>query len=439
MKRYIIFLSLFPFLLTGCSETDEDNNTGRQDLVIKSRLSVLPATRSSYNETWDGREMVAVRSTQPTSDETVVLKYQVGADGIMKGVDEDNTFYWRSPNDPDKSVTAWYEAQTPDGFSATPPDGMTMTVPADQHKGLQGIDFLYAPAVNFSYIGERELPFYHQLAKVRIRVTSTLPIDGGASNATFGTDDDKLATTGTFTAPTGKGKCFGLWTLPANGEGASVITPLASTPDIGGFIAQYEAFVMPQPIKGKTLIKLNIGDKTYTYKEDSGVESYLPGCVYTYNLRVSNGGMLINTTLKDWAPDALDDLDKMNVIVTTQWNEFTGNYGTQLDPDGWTKTDKNYGTQLDPDDWTKTDKNYGTLLNADAWMQTDKSYGSVSKTVEWMQDLNKYGSLAEVIKWNENNAAEKGTTVKDNEWGSGGNASGSDVPVEPWAPIEDNP
>lgn len=402
MNKNLIYIGLSSLIIVSCSDNMSEAISG-EPLVLQSTFGGAPATRASLNNTWDGIEQVAVRTIQAGKSTSEVLCYKATADGTLQGVNDANTFYWRSPNDPSKSVVAWYEPWTEHGFSADSPDGKTIAISGDQKKGFQNYDFLYAPEVTFSYRGERKLPFYHQMAKVRIRISSGTPI-GKIESATIGTLSSPLATQATFTAPKGAGKLFGSW---SDLKDMATITPIATTPDIDGFKAQFEALIVPQTVAGKTLIRVVIDGKAYTYTEDSGVEAYLPGCVYTYNLKVGNGGLLINTTVHDWVPDELDNIDHMNVIVSTQWDAFTGDYGT--------------------------------LTNPEAWMQFTGDYGTVSTTANWIETLTKYGSLSEVISWGEETYHGTNTSADDQQWTELGTSSGTTITVSPWTESTETP
>lgn len=398
------WVSLASLLLASCSADSID--TERRDaeaLTFIARLGVHADTRATSSGTWEGNELIAVRSISGGSTEEATLQYKANAEGELTGIDESNTFYWRTPNDAAKAVTAWYEPQAAGGYSAVYPDGQTFSVPADQRAGLQQGDFLMAPTKTFPFVGDRMLPFYHQMAKVRIRISSGTPI-GKIESATIGTLSSPLATQATFTAPTGAGKRYGSW---SELKDMAAITPMAITPDVDGFKTQLEALIVPQTVAGKTLMRVVIDGKAYTYTEDSGVEKFLPGCVYTYNLKVGNSGLLINTTLQDWVPDELDNIDRMNIIVTTRWDAFTGDYGT--------------------------------LTNPEAWMQFTGDYGTVSTTTKWIETLTKYGSLSEVIGWDEETYHGTNTSTDDQQWTELGTSSGTTVAVSPWTESTDQP
>lgn len=275
--------------LSSCAQTDTDGTAdtslpaGKYPMTFTTAVNELSATRATTDNTWDGGESVTLQ----VGDETKL--YTISVSGSSSTLTSDKPFYWTSSNET-KSVCGWYYG---DELSRTLKESYTLQENQSGTNGKDGYqmsDFLYAPAQEFNFADNpKSLTFYHQTARVVINIVNA----EAATDATqiryvaFG-DDDNLALSGAYTAPTGEAN-VGTW----NTENAvrGTITPKDITSSGSKYLKTYTALVIPQNMQGKKFIAITLTDgETYYYTpkaaEDANFES---GMEYTYDVTVKYG------------------------------------------------------------------------------------------------------------------------------------------------------
>lgn len=409
MKK-LIYISLMIPLLTACSSSaDDGENATDFPKVIPLSASTINATITTTSratdeptETWQGTEKLAIRMTSTAADGTkydIVKAYTPSTTGVLTVSDAtEEPFFFRSPNEPDRTFTGWYLPMATNGYSSTTPDGTVIAVANDQSKGgVEANDFLYSPATTIAY--QWPLPasyglwFYHQFSLLSFEVVADDPDNHVIGSENVGTTDAPLITAATFSAPSGKTTSTGsreiFGSYSSEGATKGVVVPATTTkPDTKGYVGCYAAVIIPQTIKsGQTLFSVTIGDKTYKYTYNSQSDlSLLPGVRYTLHLKlVDDNQLLVLVDANKWDEKDREIGNDTKYITVTPWQggTKTGTTGTATD---WTgKIDT--GTKLDATSW-KTAGTTGTTVAIEKW-QLDQVSGvtaSNSSDAHWQKE-----------------------------------------------------
>lgn len=336
-KIHILIASLLP-LLAACSSESASNTAEDFPLPIPlaaKTVEVAAKTRADANTadpdntegkwTWAGTEKLAVYMESTGSDVFKgVRSYTPDNTGALTA--NGDAFVFRSPNDPARTCTAWYEPTATNGYTETAPDGQVISVATDQSTDYKGSDFLYAAPTTIAYkhpMPTYNLLFTHQMAWLTFIVGSDDAAKQTITAATVGTKDAKVITAATFSAPTGETTSTGATQLfgsySTTNDQTGVITPYTNTkPSTEGIIARYDAIVVPQTMdqtNGQTLFTVTIGDKTYKYTSKM---QFNPGLHYTFNLKIVFGTeLLVLVHANNWGPqDKEIGMESQDVKVT---------------------------------------------------------------------------------------------------------------------------
>jgi hypothetical protein len=262
-------LCLTVITLTACGSDGESNTLGTaRPLVVAANVN--GATRASIADTWDGRELVALK----IGSDTYQYRVTSSTDATLQSVVDGNMFYWQ-PVPSSYTVTAWSYGNSTD-YSATPPTTFALNV--NQNSGNKELLYVNNQAIYYSASRVPEVYFYHQLAKVVVNITYKTSTT--ISTITFGTDASKLPLTGNFTAPSEVGVNYGEWTF---GENTGTIIPKTETAN-----EKYSAILIPGDYSGKELFSITIADGTQFVYTVPGSLTLAPGNVYVYNIVVDD-------------------------------------------------------------------------------------------------------------------------------------------------------
>lgn len=285
-------------MLAACTPDEVTDDTrlpeGKYPFTLTAEMDGLAATtRATADGNWDGNEKVAVQVK--TGNEAPVKEYTVtNTTGELTSTDP---FYWQKA-DETKQVSAWYLGT---GYSGTLPTAWS--VQSDQNgsesgkSNYQRSDFLYAPQTGISYKGNKELPFYHQTAKVVINIRKAEPLT--QVDQIKAVSINNVTLNGNFSVPA-SGTNYGL-TANTSASKTTPITPrkLATANTGVSFesgktetaLASYEALVIPQTVTaGDKFIGITLTDgNTYYYKAVANYNKLEAGHVHTYNISVKGG------------------------------------------------------------------------------------------------------------------------------------------------------
>ena len=398
--------ALAVLLLASCADESTPASADKLPAEVCFTAALgAPLTRATTSGVWETGELVAVEIGSERKQYVVRT-----ADGTMSGNGEANTYYWMTPSDPPKEVTAWHLGQW-NGAEAAQVDMAcpgTFSVATDQTAGTAASDFVYAPLQTISFGGNSTLKFYHQLALLTIRLDLE---QGHISKLLIGTYADPVAVGGDFTAPSGGNQVFGAWDTTSGATGVVSACRLASSGK-EGYPLCYQCVMLPQDRQGKPFITvvLTSGER-YTWTDTENCTKWAPGVSYSYNFRLRNG-LIENVTDEEWLPEGAQGSIS---VVATMWDGTSLPYGVTASDDHW-------------DEYTET---FGFIVRDDWWLKTDLSRGIVDSTVEWLRNEQSFGISVFDTPWDDQ-AANGGITTDPEQWEQGSDQSGLDVTNHPW-------
>lgn len=291
-------------LLSSCSNDDSpDSQTAVQEKPVAplTGLTAMLAeadddvqTRATYGNSWTGGENVALSMKTPVGTTYTTKNYTVTAAGVLspKSNAAANTNYWVSYSGA-HSVKAWYFG---DGTYYSSPAKSWSVAASQTAATLQSNDFIYAPATSIKYSdATKALKFYHQLAKVTVRLEPTgdavnSPISGvklGSNNVTL---------TGTFAEPSSGN--YGSWTPGTTAASTIQMVQTATGTDY----TEFTALLIPQTIvAGKVLFTVTNSYGTLTYSAGLDIKSSGAGKNYKYTFKYSLYDLVLtSSSITNW-------------------------------------------------------------------------------------------------------------------------------------------
>ena len=382
--------ALAVLLLASCADESTPASADKLPAEVCFTAALgAPLTRATTSGVWETGELVAVEIGSERKQYVVRT-----ADGTMSGNGEANTYYWMTPSDPPKEVTAWHLGQW-NGAEAAQVDMAcpgTFSVSTDQTAGTAASDFVYAPLQTISFGGNSTLKFYHQLALLTIRLDLE---QGHISKLLIGTDADPVAVGGDFTAPSGGNQVFGAWDTTSGATGVVSACRLASSGK-EGYPLCYQCVMLPQDRQGKPFITvvLTSGER-YTWTDTENCTKWAPGVSYSYNFRLRNG-LIENVTDEEWLPEgaqgsisvvatmwdgtslpygvtASDDQSFGISVFDTPWTDQAANGGITTDPDSWQEGTDPGSYDVDGGEWTPGSNQGGTDVNDHSWEEGEEN------------------------------------------------------------------
>lgn len=453
--RTLLYIGLLP-LLAACSTNDgEGVYPGFPQQVNLSAATITTTTRSQATsdnaEVWAGTERIAVhmKVDNPVGNAgftEATYPYTPSPTGTLTAEDEKNMFYFRSPNDPDRTCDAWYWPMATDGYSQQTPVDNVIAVPTDQSNTAHAAnDMLYAAPTTIAYQSRNtiySLLFCHQLTWVSFQVVAdnSSQYDKSDLSATMGTVSEPLIYQAKFSAPsgqttrTGSREVFGAYYSKTEDDVKSgVITPhQLVTPDVDGVICRYEAVLIPQKLSadGTTthnLFNMTLEGKTYRYNSTMELKA---GVHYTFNLKIAKGDnpLLIFANAKEWEEGSVPEMEKLHVIAEL-WEKgpFTG---TTANGNKWADEENN-GSSNTGNDWGDKENN-GSSNSGNDWGDKE-NHGTTNSGNGWgdKESTNDSNTTGSSNGWGdiENNSSVK---VDANSWKKGSNQNASVSAGQDW-------
>lgn len=211
--------------------------------------------------------------------------FTAGSGGSLTLQSGYSPFWWKSTSET-KKIRAWHLA---DGStSAEVPTEWSVKASQSSDANYQASDLLFAyGAVRFG--NTASLQFRHQTARVIVNVKKGSNISG-ISYVRIGSGD--IVQNGTFSIGDSNSLT---WTL---GTTKTTITPHKAASTASGYDATYEALLIPQPTAGKKMITVKTTDYDYSheYTAPSSAAALQPGEVRTYNITVTDDGLVVNVS-----------------------------------------------------------------------------------------------------------------------------------------------
>ena len=290
---------------------------GRYPMTFATAMEGLTVTRAATAEEGTADGMWRTTDEIAVQVESDVKQYTPTAGGTsvtLQAASGIEPFYWQTSGET-KAVSAWYcgDGSTATGKANASSVPTTWTVQSDQDadngKGYQQSDFLYAPATDITF-ADREnasLTFYHQLSKITVHVIrgeQTPDNITGIDAVTLGNDNFKL--NGKFnSSEISENKHYGTWTNADTPVTGTITAKKASQPaPLTGktVLATFHALVIPQPVAaGQQLFALTATNSGYTspfiYKTKEEGITWNAGTEYIYEITIK--GTALSVTLAE--------------------------------------------------------------------------------------------------------------------------------------------
>lgn len=299
VKKTIVMMAALAAVagLASCTKDDAANGSGNKEVCFTGGIGNMavatPQSRAAGAE-WEKKDHIGIYMVKPVSTsilEGIENKDYVtnDGDGTFTPADGNPIYY---PVSGKVEFIAYYPYR--EGYQLDTP--IIYTIDDEQTTETQAtFDLMWARAHNNdvgydkNYIGGIPLHFNHLLSKL----TMNCKID--ASVGTVWPDDATVTLKGTnrevvlnLTRGTLVDK-----RNPGN------ITPrkLSSAPD--GFLAAYDAIVMPESYDtGTVTVDFTVGGKTYTWKV--GTVTFEPGKDHVYEVTLVHSGVQTTGKITDW-------------------------------------------------------------------------------------------------------------------------------------------
>lgn len=264
-QRYGLLCLLCMICISSCNnENEEQGLTDSLLMELTARVNQVKSRASSDNSwTGDGTEQISLNVGEKKVTFKVTDIY-----GTLEPVNEDNQLYWPVPLKP-QMVTAWYPATEGNNLPAT------WNVQADQSgTGFQQSDMLYT-FTEVSFQGNKALPFEHLTAKVIVNLKGNGTNDAELAGAVVTIENSVLAgnlSAGILSASQGEGK---------------TITP-RKIAVAEGYVFSCQALLVPQDMKEKQFIKIQMAGRTFYYVPEEGDANLTGGYKSVYNITVGD-------------------------------------------------------------------------------------------------------------------------------------------------------
>lgn len=308
------------FLFGACNDDPASGAQGGPlpagDYPLALTAAVVPAssaTPATADDAWTGGEQVAVEAASGSAT-AAVKTYTAAADGTLSAADP---LWWRS-TDEQKTLRAWYcgdgSSAAGGANAATVPTAWSTAADQSGAEGYPASELLFAPAVKASF-GNAAVPlrFYHQTAKVVVQIKNAEYVTDAAQILSVRIGDGNLALSGSYEAPTGAGATAGVWT-PGEGEGEIAPRRLTTVP--AGYVACYEALVIPQSMDGERLVAVETAAGTMYYTPAAGDAQLAAGKVHSYIITVKADRLDVEVVRGgEWNDGGSEEVES--------WNTFT--------------------------------------------------------------------------------------------------------------------
>lgn len=292
--KELIGVGMLLTMMAACT-TAEDDGT----MLETPEPVVLRAAVASQTETTATRSLTATTGQWTEGDrialviggETKIYEVTRAQGGLLRAPANETPFYWTASNET-KTISGWYKGNGVGESHEMPTEwAVTADQNANNGEGLQASDFLYASptAVHYYNRFEARITYYHQTAKVMVRLKNTGYLaehPDAIEGVTIGDESFLIPLGGTLTLPEGENDLFGTWTLADESRG--YITPYMTVPDDQTtYLKVYEALVMPQNLDFKPLLTITIGGHSYGYVPQTGQAELKAGYLNIYDIEVS--------------------------------------------------------------------------------------------------------------------------------------------------------
>lgn len=272
MKKREFWLLCLLGVIVFCSCTNEsEEQTISSNLLMELKALVnQEKTRVSSENSWigDGTEQISLN----VGEKKVTFKV-TGVDGTLEPINEENQLFWPVPLKP-QVVTAWYPATEGNNLP------VSWSVQADQSgHGFQQSDLLYT-MTEITFQGSKTLPFEHLPAKIIVNLEGNGKNEAELANAVVTIENSILS--GSVSE--------GVLSV-SQGESKTITPKKVSSSD--GYVYTCHALLIPQDMKGKKFIKIQMSGRTFYYIPEEGDANLIGGFKSVYNIMVGDQKIVV--------------------------------------------------------------------------------------------------------------------------------------------------
>lgn len=196
------------------------------------------------------------------------------ADGTLEPINEENQLFWPVPLKP-QTVTAWYPATEGNNLPTS------WSVQEDQSgAGFQQSDLLYTVA-EVTFQGNKILPFEHLTAKVIVNLKGNGKNEAELAKAIVTIENSVLS-----------GNVSEGVLSVSQGEVKTITPQKVSSSD--GYVYSCHALMVPQDMKEKKFIKIQMGARTFYYVPEEGDANLAGGFKSVYNITVGDQKIVVS-------------------------------------------------------------------------------------------------------------------------------------------------
>ena len=258
--------------LSSCTNESEEQTTLGGDLLMEltAQVNQVKTRASSENSrVGDGTEQISLN----VGEKKVTFKV-TEADGTLEPINEENQLFWPVPLKP-QTVTAWYPATEGNNLPTS------WSVQEDQSgAGFQQSDLLYTVA-EVTFQGNKILPFEHLTAKVIVNLKGNGKNEAELAKAIVTIENSVLS-----------GNVSEGVLSVSQGEVKTITPQKVSSSD--GYVYSCHALMVPQDMKEKKFIKIQMGARTFYYVPEEGDANLAGGFKSVYNITVGDQKIVVS-------------------------------------------------------------------------------------------------------------------------------------------------
>jgi len=298
MKKHLLALGTLLIILTACQDDAAEEAQLLEPIVIPATV-VSETTENDGGQAqqqpegtfWKEHDRVALR----VDGDVKIYEASTVNGGQLQASVGVEPFYW-TRSSTTREISGWYRG---DGVeSHEMPEIWTIVSNQNQNNGngYNQSELLYAPVTAVQKVAgkpfERKIYFYHQTAKIIVRLKNSGVLAENPTvfqGITIGDSSYPIIMEAAFTEPaTGY---FGTWTPTAT---TGYITPHETeVDDTENYLKRYEALLIPQDLDHTPLLAINISGTVFYFVPQGGQAEFMPGYQFIYDIEVTQESIVV--------------------------------------------------------------------------------------------------------------------------------------------------
>lgn len=296
-RKTLILILASLLLLAGCHDDRTQEGDRLDAIVIPATVMTDGSGHSWIDGCWTVNDRIALQI------ENTVKMYEASTEngGQLRAAAEEEPFYWTRGTGEEQTVKGWYLGNGKTQKVLPETWAVVSNQSANGGKGVEESDFLYAPPTAISRVEgdrfKRRICFYHQTAKVVIRIKNSGVLAENPSvfqGITIGSESYPIVMEAGFAEPV-EGN-YGSWT--PSGPTGYIIPHETVTNDADTYLKCYEALVIPQNLSGTPMLVFTINNTAFYYEPSGGEADLLAGHQFFYDVEVTQGSITVTPSFE---------------------------------------------------------------------------------------------------------------------------------------------